>query len=165
VTRGAEIDEIEAVYRAKFASFVRVAAGIAGAAAADDAVHDAFVAAVKGRRHYTGRGSLEAWLWKAVVRSALKRTAKYGPQATAIVSDDSVGDLDEEHEARRAHIRRAVSSLPDRQRTVLFLRYYADLDYQTIADIVGVQRGTISATLHAAHMALKNRLTAHEVTK
>jgi RNA polymerase sigma factor (sigma-70 family) len=51
-----------------------------------------------------------------------------------------------------------VSSLPERQRLVVFLRYYADLDYRTIAAILDVEVGTVSATLASAHATLRKKL-------
>jgi RNA polymerase sigma-70 factor (ECF subfamily) len=51
-----------------------------------------------------------------------------------------------------------VAALPERQRLVLFLRYYADLDYRRIAEILGVRIGTVSASLHAAHGTLRRAL-------
>jgi RNA polymerase sigma factor (sigma-70 family) len=40
----------------------------------------------------------------------------------------------------------AVAGLPRRQREVLALRYYLDLTEPEIAEILGVARGTVSAT-------------------
>jgi RNA polymerase sigma factor (sigma-70 family) len=51
-----------------------------------------------------------------------------------------------------------LAGLPERQRLVVFLRYFADLSYQEIATVVGVRVGTVSATLHAAHDALRAEL-------
>ena len=48
-----------------------------------------------------------------------------------------------------------VAGLPERQRLTLFLRYYADLDYEAIAATLGVTTGTVGATLNAAHGALR----------
>jgi len=47
---------------------------------------------------------------------------------------------------------------------VLFLRYYADLDYQEIAMAVGIAVGTVGSTLSAAHTALHAALAeeAHD---
>ena len=42
---------------------------------------------------------------------------------------------------------------------MLFLRHYADLDYENIAEIVGVERGTVAATLHAAHAKVREAMT------
>jgi DNA-directed RNA polymerase specialized sigma24 family protein len=45
---------------------------------------------------------------------------------------------------------------------VLFLHYYADLSYATIADALGIQVGTVGATLHGAREALRRGLTSSE---
>ena len=59
---------------------------------------------------------------------------------------------------RRAEVRAAVRRLPERQRLALFLRYYVDLDDASIATVLGVRRGTVSATLSQAHGALRRML-------
>ena len=56
-------------------------------------------------------------------------------------------------------MRAALAALPERQRLALFLRYYADLDYAGIAEALGISRGTVSATLHAAHATLQTQLS------
>jgi RNA polymerase sigma factor (sigma-70 family) len=55
-------------------------------------------------------------------------------------------------------VRRWVAALPERQRLVVFLRYYADLDYCAIATALDVEVGTVSATLSSAHRALRKQL-------
>jgi 23S rRNA G2069 N7-methylase RlmK/C1962 C5-methylase RlmI len=45
--------------------------------------------------------------------------------------------------------------LTDRQREVLFLHYYADLDYTTIAEALGISTGTVGATLSTARRLLR----------
>jgi RNA polymerase sigma-70 factor (ECF subfamily) len=52
-------------------------------------------------------------------------------------------------------LRAWVATLPERQREALFLRYYADLDYRAIADLLEIEVGTVSATLSAAHNKLR----------
>jgi RNA polymerase sigma factor (sigma-70 family) len=51
-----------------------------------------------------------------------------------------------------------LAQLTPRQRVVVFLRYYADLDERTIGLILGIERGTVSATLHTALRALRKNL-------
>lgn len=55
-------------------------------------------------------------------------------------------------------LRAAILALPERQRTAVFLRYYADLSYAQIADVLGVKPGTVAASLHAAHRSLRRDL-------
>ena len=68
--------------------------------------------------------------------------------------------------AEDKEIRAWIAALPERQRLAIFLRYYADLDYQAIATALGIKTGTVSATLNAAHAALRHSIsTPMEVSK
>jgi RNA polymerase sigma factor (sigma-70 family) len=151
-SRGAPVAELERVYRAEFSRFVRVAAAVAGdEQSGADAVHVAFVQAVRKRRSFRGEGPLEAWLWRMVVNAAKKRTPPTRPpelEETPLPRENGFGDP----------VRTLIASLPERQRLSLFLRYYADLDYQAIAETLGVSTGTVGATLNAAHTALRRSL-------
>jgi RNA polymerase sigma factor (sigma-70 family) len=51
-----------------------------------------------------------------------------------------------------------LARLPERQRLVLFLRYFADLPYDAIADALEISPGTVAATLNAAHQSLRRWL-------
>jgi RNA polymerase sigma factor (sigma-70 family) len=55
-------------------------------------------------------------------------------------------------------VRAAIAALPERQRLVLFLRYFADLDYATIADALEIAPGTVGATLNNARGSLRRVL-------
>jgi RNA polymerase sigma-70 factor, ECF subfamily len=152
LSRGASVAELERVYRADFARFVRVATAVVrDEQSGADAVHDAFVQAVRNRRSFRGDGPLEAWVWRMVVNAAKKRTnrepATESPEAPA-THENGFGDP----------VRSLVAGLPERQRLALFLRYYADLDYESIAAALGVASGTVGATLNAAHAALRTSL-------
>ena len=59
-------------------------------------------------------------------------------------------------------MRQVLAELPERQRLVVFLRYFADLEHARIAEALGIRPGTVAATLNAAHAALRRRL--EEVT-
>jgi RNA polymerase sigma factor (sigma-70 family) len=154
--RDAVLDEIETMYRERYAVFLRVATAIVGDAdLARDAVHDGFVRAVRHRRRFRGE-SLEGWLWRIVVNAARRRRAR----ERAIPSRSLAQHSPESTE--NGDLRALVASLPERQRHALFLRYYADLDYRSIADALGVRPGTVAAHLHAAHETLRSQLEGNE---
>lgn len=145
------LGEIEEAYRLRFAHFLRVARAIVrDDDLAFDAVQDGFAGAIGGRARFRADAPLEAWLWRSVVNAALKlqrsRTAQPLNAEHAIVASEH---LDAEVDLQR---------LSERQRLVLFLRYYADLPERQIGDILGIARGTVSATLHAALEALRRDL-------
>jgi RNA polymerase sigma factor (sigma-70 family) len=164
VSEEATLAKIEAVYRSRFADFLRVSTAITGSLESGrDAVHEAMVSSVRSRRTYRGEGTVEAWLWRAVVNAARKRRrderdlpVRDGqPEPSLVWNDRRPGD-------EFADLRTAIRALPERQRLVLFLRYYADLDYGAIAVVLGIRLGTVGAALNAAHAALRGRI--REVT-
>src|SRR5581483_4917717 len=142
--------EIELLYRSRLPAFERVARGITGEReSAREAVQDGFADALRHAAQWDGRGSLEAWIWRCVVNRAKKARARPSPprverRAPAPDGHDRVAAL--------------IATLPERQRLVVFLRYFADLDYREIADALQVSLGTVSATLHAAHSTLRAAL-------
>lgn len=152
--RGATLDELEALYRRLYDVFVRVAASVTGdSERARDAVQDAFATAVRKRRSFRRDGPLEAWVWRIVLNAARSDVRRSVP---AVAYDDAAAANG--HPERDAVLRVALARLPERQRTAVFLRYYADLDYAAIGKALGIRTGTVSATLNAAHAALHTDL-------
>jgi RNA polymerase sigma factor (sigma-70 family) len=153
VRRPLRVDEIEAVYREHGAAFERVAVALTGdEGLGSDAVHDAFVRALRSRRSFRRDAPLVAWLWRIVVNEAHRRR----PAHPVLEVPDAAGDPPSHDE--RSLIRARVAALPERQRLVLFLRHYADLDYAAIAAALDIKPGTVAATLHAAHDAVRRQL-------
>jgi RNA polymerase sigma-70 factor, ECF subfamily len=154
VRRG-EVAELEALYRGSLPRYVRAAAAIVGdEGLGADAVQDAFVRAVRERRAFRGQVPLEAWVWRIVINSAIDaRTRNRRHQQL----EQQVLDVPVEngHPETDAAVRAWVAALPERQRLAVFLRYFADLDYRAIAAVLEIEVGTVSATLSAAHAALR----------
>lgn len=143
------VDDLEALYRGRLPEFTRAAAAIAGdPEAGRDAVQDAFAKALRKRRRYRD-GSLEAWVWRIVVNAARDAGRRRRRKVAAPLPV----------EARADELGLPLEVLSERQREVLFLHYYADLDYSTIADALGISAGTVGATLSAARQTLREALT------
>ena len=157
--RTATADAIEELVRARHADLLRVATAIAGSREGGrDAVQEGLSRALAARATFRGSGTLEAWVWRTVVNAARNVRAR----SPLVAESREVAFAVDPPDDRRDAVREAVAQLPERQRLALFLRYYADLDYATIATALGVRRGTVSATLSHAHDALR-RLLAEEV--
>lgn len=161
----ARLEEVEALYRLRLLDFRRVAAAVSGdREAAADIVQEAFVRAVRELSGFAGRGSLEAWVWKIVVNAS--RNHRRDARATQPLPDEPAsmnGHVPKD--APAAAVAAAVAALPERQRLVLFLRYYADLEYGAIAQALDISAGTVGATLHAARSALEQLLLRAEATR
>jgi RNA polymerase sigma-70 factor (ECF subfamily) len=145
--------EIEDLYRADHSRFVVVARSITGdSELAAEAVQDAFADAIRSRTTFRGDGPLGAWVWRAVVNAALKARRPELAEVSAAMSEDVVAP------AALHDFAPLIAALPERQRLVVFLRYHADLDYRSIAAVLDVEVGTVSATLAAAHRTVRRAI-------
>lgn len=140
---------IERLYRERYARFRNGVAPVTGSyESAHDAVQEGFARALRTRRQYAGRGSLEGWVWRIVLRAALEQRRPGGELPLEAVDPVFV------EPERDLALAAAVGALPPRRRLVVFLRYFADLSYQTIGEVLGIDAGTVAATLAQAKEAL-----------
>jgi RNA polymerase sigma factor (sigma-70 family) len=153
------LELIEEIYREQAGRFRRVAAAIVESAeAAEDVVQEAFASAVARRGSFRGSGAASAWIWRIVVNGALSRQRR-GRLERRLTEWLKAGRNDtEDRRANDDSFRALVARLPERQRTVLFLRYYADLDYAAIAEVLSIRPGTVGKLLHDARATLRAAL-------
>ena len=153
-TEAGSIVELEAIYREQYSRFLRFAvANLGDIEHGRDAVHEAFVRAFRSIGDFRGQARLESWLWRILVNVCVAEKRRRVVPTEDVLLQASADDFPEWPE-----IREAIAALPERQRTTLFLRHYADLDYDQIGAVLGVARGTVAATLNAAHTKLRSVL-------
>jgi RNA polymerase sigma factor (sigma-70 family) len=150
----ASVADLEQLYRGRFHQYLRVAEAIAGSPEAGlDAVQEGFARAIQYRAQFRGEARLSSWVWQCVVNAARAVLVLHNET----LNDDLEGAVLAE-EPLPPNIRGAIAALPERQRLTLFLRYYADMDYASIAQVLGIDVGTVGATLNKAHAALRRQL-------
>jgi DNA-directed RNA polymerase specialized sigma24 family protein len=152
-TRRPTLAAIGRYYEERYHRLLRVAEAIVGDPdLAHDAVQEGFARVIRSRETFRDEGSVEGWIWRTVVNAALDVRTKKLPTGAVPENgrevSNGVGDP----------VRILIAALPERQRLVLFLRYYADLDYDRIAVALGISPGTVAATLNQAHTRLRSQL-------
>jgi RNA polymerase sigma factor (sigma-70 family) len=136
---GADVDELESLYRDRFRAFAALATAVVGSASeAYDVVQDAFVTAVRKRGAYRGDGTLEAWVWRIVLNKARDARRRQRPDELDPPAATNGHHAD-------ADVRLLIARLPARQREAIFLRYYAGLDYAAIAEVCSASAPAPSA--------------------
>jgi RNA polymerase sigma-70 factor (ECF subfamily) len=110
--------------------------------------------------------------WAAVVASNLamdwhrarRRQERIGERLAALRqlehTDNTSGD---DTKVLSLAVAQGLDELPDAQRQILVLRFYADLPVRGIAEELGIPEGTVKSRLHTAVRALRARLHEDEV--
>ena len=158
---------LENLYAAHWRSLVRLSVLLVrDQGTAEEVVQDAFVA-VHGRwRRLRDPDKALAYLRQAVVnrsRSALRHrgvverhVAREAHPAASAGADEAAVAAD-----RRAAVLDALRDLPERQREVLALRYYAELSEAEIADVLGISRGAVKSHASRGSAALRTSLATY----
>ncbi len=155
-------DGLDGLYRELYPSLVRFSQGIVGSRSdAEDAVHDAFVAAVRSDSVENSR----PWLFR-VTRNAsidLLRRRRHTVAIEAVA--DSVADTNPEEPHAAAVmgeqlelIRSALAEMPEKRRSALLLREIAGLPYEEIGRVLDTTEGNVKVLIFRARASL------HEVT-
>lgn len=135
---------------------------------AADLTQDTFVRAWKSLPAFRGQARFGTWIYRIAVNVSLNKVSAKGPRAEVVdldlLADDrepAPGQALSDRE-RDAAVRRAVQSLPPRQRTALILRTYHELSHQEVAAIVGTSVGAVKANVFHALANLRKRLGGRE---
>lgn len=132
---------------------------------ADDAVQEATVAAWRhfGELHNGER--IDAWFQRIVVNKCRDRLRRRRSLPTLELPDDYRADPLADGLAaipERDALRRCLGALRPEHRTVVVLRYFADLSLDEIAERTGERPGTVRSRLHYALGALRAAYEAAE---
>lgn len=152
---------IERLYRERYVAFRNGLATVTGSyESARDIVQEAFARALGKRATLREDASLEAWVWRIALRTALEHRPHHAGLSLNGSLDPQLPEPDRDPE-----LARAVRALAPRRRLVVFLRYFADLSYADIAAVCGIAEGTVAATLAQAQDELKEALTREGVER
>lgn len=131
---------------------------------AADLTQDTFVRAWKALGNFRGHARFSTWLYRIAVNVSLNRVSAKTPRTEAVDFDRMADGRTAAPgaalaaEQQRLAVRKAVQSLPPRQRTALILRTYHELSHQQVADIVGTSVGAVKANVFHALANLRKRL-------
>lgn len=133
-------------------------------AAAQDLVQTTFLHVHRARNDYDPSRPFKPWIFTiaANVRREQWRRAKRKPEAPLEPGQEgSVGP--ETTSASDRLVRRALEDLPDNQREVVLLRWYAGLSFPEIGETLGIQTTAAKVRGHRALKALRQILGGGDV--
>ena len=141
---------VTALFRDHHLELVRLALVMVGdVATAEDVVQDAFEHLHKRWPRLREPGSGLAYARSSVLngcRSVHRRSAVARKHVARLARPSGAGPDAEAALADRSELLTALRGLPRRQREVLVLRYYADLDVAEIAATLRISPGTVRST-------------------
>lgn len=123
----------------------------------DDILQNTFLKAWQNIENFRGDAKLSTWLYKIAINESLtfleKEKKRRGislddeeSNAIALIHADTNIDGDE----LALKLREAIATLPKKQRLVFNMRYYDDMKYEQMSEIMGTSVGALKASYHLA---------------
>ncbi len=127
---------------------------------AQDLVAEAFARAWSRWAAVRRHPSPEAW----VMRTALNLNVSWWRRRRREPQIEHLLDVGADDDHSRPDLIALLATLPERQRQVLALRVFLELDTRQTADVLGIAEGTVTAHLARATAALRTRLNSTDLT-
>ena len=131
----------------------------------DDLLQEIFIKIWSSLPSFRGDSSLYTWIYRIATNESLNFLQKQKIRATLrfeSMSSKLEEKIDEDNgvdgnEAQKA-LMKAVQRLPAKQRTVFIMRWFDDLSYEDISEILGTSVGALKASYHFASEKIKTEL-------
>jgi len=170
----AEEASFEALFRTHEAHVLRLCRRMLGAASAEDARQEVFLRARRGFDGWDPERPFRRWLLGITGNYCIDQLRRRGVEARIFDGADfETRDLlspgpsplrETLHAEERKRLLHAIDGLPQKYRVPLVLRYFQELDYDGIADTLGVTRGQVGTLLFRAKRQLRATLASGEPT-
>jgi RNA polymerase sigma factor (sigma-70 family) len=135
---------------------------------ADDLTQETFIKIWKHLESFRQESQLYTWIYRIATNECLnflssKRRKFFLPlhDITSELAEKIDSSPHIEGDEIQKQLQKALLRLPDKQRLVFNMRYYDDLTYEQISEILGTSVGALKASYHLAAKKIEDYLTHH----
>ena len=112
----------------------------------DDVLQDTFIKVYKNIHKFKGESKLFSWMYRIATNEAL----------THIKRINRMPRIGNEIQLK---LQKAIATLPDKQKLVFNMRYFEDLKYSDLSEILNTSEGALKASYHIAVKKIEDYLT------
>lgn len=124
---------------------------------ADDVLQNTFLKAWKNLDSFRGESKLSTWLYRIAINESITFLNKQRQERQLTVDEENSFMLDSlqadpyfDGDELQVLLQEAILTLPDKQRQVFNLRYFDEMKYEDMSDLLGTSVGALKASYHIA---------------
>ncbi len=132
---------------------------------ANDILQDVFIKAWNNIDNFRGESKLSTWLYRIAVNESITFINKKKMQNNISMDDDesfllNILEADEffDGDETQKLLQEAILKLPEKQRLVFRMKYFDEMKYEEMSDILGTSVGALKASYHHAVKKIENFL-------
>lgn len=129
---------------------------------ADDCLQNTFLKAWKSFGSFRGESGIFTWLYRIAVNETIsflnaRKPVEWDSYLAATLGGDPYFD----GTAAQTLLQQAIAQLPPMQKAVFILRYFDDMPYKEMAQILDSSEGSLKASYHHAYGKISDYLKSH----
>lgn len=124
---------------------------------ASDLLQNVFMKAWSSIDQFRGAAKLSTWLHKIAINESLTHLDQMKRRQAMEIDDPTSGiatviesDTNIDGDKLALELRKAIALLPEKQRLVFNMRYFDDMPYEQMSQILGTSVGALKASYHLA---------------
>lgn len=123
---------------------------------ANDVLQNVFIKVWSNLQNFQGKSSLSTWLYRIAINESLdflrkqKLADKVSADEDVSVASRLMSDEYFDGDEVQARLQEAVARLPEVQRMVFNLKYFEEMKYSEISQILNTSEGALKASYHLA---------------
>ena len=133
---------------------------------ANDITQNTFIKIWRGLPKFKRESNLYTWIYRIATNEALNFIQANKKRIAQSIEDIQLDNRSEESffsgEEIKAKLYKAISTLPQKQKLVFHMKYFNDLTYNEMAEILGGSVGSLKASYHHAHKKIESYLSNHD---
>ncbi|HEY4617623.1 MAG TPA: sigma-70 family RNA polymerase sigma factor [Flavobacterium sp.] len=123
----------------------------------DDALQNTFIKVFQNLKNFKGQSKLFSWMYRIATNEALsllnQKAKKHGVSSETLQNktiDNLKSDPYFDGDEIQIKLHKAIAALPEKQQLVFKMKYFEELKYEQISDILGTSVGALKASYHHA---------------
>ena len=134
---------------------------------AQDVLQDTFIKAYQNFHQFKQDSQLYTWLYRIATNESLqklnklKKMQKTDEDAEYYLQNLVAENVESDAEEIQILLQKAIQTLPEKQKLVFTMRYYEDLPYEEISQILDMSVGTLKTNYHYAKQKVEDFLKAN----
>lgn len=124
---------------------------------ANDLLQNTFMKAWGAIENFRGDAKLSTWLHKIAINESITFLEKERKRLNISLDDEESylintieADSNIDGDELALKLRKAIASLPEKQRLVFNMKYYDEMKYEQMSEILGTSVGALKASYHLA---------------
>ncbi|MGV8962599.1 MAG: RNA polymerase sigma factor [Candidatus Saccharimonadaceae bacterium] len=124
---------------------------------ANDILQDVFIKAWLNIENFRGDAKLSTWLYKIAINESITFINKSKAKQNLSIDDDDsflINQLESDKyfdgDEAQLLLQKAVVTLPEKQRLVFQMKYFSEMKYDEISEVLGTSVGALKASYHHA---------------